>query len=63
MDVSPNVLRKETAAVLKEADTWLTTVRPNSGVATEERIALVTTLLLTKAQCLNTLALLNEKKK
>lgn len=55
MNVSPNVLRKETVATLKEADMLLD---PDITKDTGTRA----TLLLAKAQCLQTLVLLNEKR-
>jgi hypothetical protein len=54
MNVSPNELRKETVATLRLADEGL----KSSNLTDEVRA----TLLLTKAQCLNTLTLLNEKR-
>jgi hypothetical protein len=54
MDVSPNVLRKETVQTLKRVENGLSTISDDSIMAT---------LLLAKAQCLNTLVLLQEKKK
>lgn len=55
MEVSPNALRKETVATLKEVNSVLELVGQNL----EKRIP----LLLAKAQCLNTLTLLNEQEK
>lgn len=52
MEVSPNALRKETVQTLKKVNDDLET-RP-----TQEVRAM---LLLAKAQCLNTLVLLNEQ--
>lgn len=59
MDISPNTLRQETLSTLKLADGGL----KSSNLSDETRAA----LLLTKAQCLNTLVMLqgqdNKKKR
>jgi hypothetical protein len=52
MEVSPNVLRKETVATLKEVDQLLE-LYGNMGPAVRAP------LLLAKAQCLNTLTMLS----
>lgn len=53
MNVSPDALRKETVAVYKQA---------HEGLQRTNDDAIAAALLLTKAQCLNTLVLLNEKR-
>lgn len=56
MDVSPNTLRKETVAVFKQVNDDLDLkLTPTPEVRA--------TLLLAKAQCLNTLTLLSEQGK
>lgn len=62
MDVSPNALRKETVATLKEVNKGITTVEQDSGLTVLQKESFKATLLLAKAQCLNTLTLLNEKR-
>lgn len=53
MDVSPNALRKETAQTLKSIESLM-----NPALDVRERAM----LLLAKAQCLQTLTLLNEQR-
>jgi hypothetical protein len=53
MEVSPNVLRKETVAVLNEVNEALELDRPQDRA----------TLLLAKSQCINTLTLLTKVEK
>lgn len=55
MNVSPNALRKETVETLKNVDRALK-ITPEGSVNWP-------TLLSAKAQCLNTLVLLNEPKR
>jgi hypothetical protein len=55
MEVSPNALRKETIATLKEVNLAL---ELTSNLGPE----VTASLLLAKTQCLNTLVLLNEKR-
>lgn len=52
MDVSPNALRKETAALFRQINEEL-----EEGAPKEQYIQ----LLLAKSQCLQTLTLLNEQ--
>lgn len=54
MNVSPNELRKETVKTLREVE--------DSIEETPARSTVMATLLLAKAQCLQTLVLLNEKR-
>jgi hypothetical protein len=56
MDVSPNELRKQTAATLKEVDDIL-------RGPTQYAVGIRAPLLLAKAQCLNTLTLLRAEQK
>lgn len=53
MDISPKVLRKETVKTLKEVEEDLTRLSPLKPPPLE-----TATLLLAKAQCLNTLTIL-----
>ena len=55
MDVSPNVLRKETVATLKEIEELIERVDHDSYLVRSN-------LLLAKSQCVHTLVLLNEKR-
>lgn len=54
MEVSPNVLRRETVAVLKDV---------NEDLMRDQRPEVRATLLHAKATCLNTLVLLREERK
>lgn len=54
MNVSPNELRKETVKTLKEIEDLHERMKDSHLITSQ--------LLLAKAQCLNTLTLLNEKK-
>lgn len=60
MDVSPNTLRKETVQLYKQIQAELDGFNDTRRSLVEDRLA---PLLLAKAQCLNTLALLNEQGK
>lgn len=54
MNVSPNELRKETVATLKEVNELIERTHDSNLIQSN--------LLLAKTQCLNTLVLLNEKR-
>lgn len=61
MNVSPNALRKETVETLKEVDKTIDMAKRNVAPG-PVRPEVIGPLLLAKAQCLNTLTLLNEKR-
>lgn len=71
MDVSPNALRKSNAEVLRQIEKAEINIRafasahgvPSESVRDNNGNWVIVPLLLAKAQCLNTLALLQEKKK
>lgn len=71
MDVSANVLRKETIATLKSIEAVIEAIEQEQGKSyscTPEELkdhqgnSVLAPLLLGKAQCLNTLVLLRENK-
>lgn len=71
MDISPNILRRETVTTLTRIDNQIKemTVRaagmgiPVESMQDHNGSFVLTPLLLAKAQCLNTLVLLNQKDK
>jgi hypothetical protein len=60
MDVSPNALRKETVATLKRVESTIASLELEHGANVS--VILMAPLLLARAQCLNTLAMLNERR-
>lgn len=60
MEVSPNALRKETVQLLRQIQEQIDRLHEERRSLAEERMV---PLLLAKAQCLNTLTLLNEQGK
>lgn len=62
MNVSPNELRKETVRTLKEVNSGIESIKQDLGLTGIQSTTFMCSLLLAKAQCLNTLVLLNEKR-
>lgn len=62
MNVSPNELRKETAQTLKTVEEVIRELEIEPTTVDEHGNSSLAPLLLAKAQCLNTLTLLNEKR-
>lgn len=68
MDISPNALRRDTVQTLREIDEVLSSIRQEAEAMDKEPTELLdqnnnwvmTAPLLAKAQCLQTLTLLNE---
>ena len=71
MNVSPNELRKQTVTTLKQVDDTLESILEAATLAgidpakyvDQRGTYILPPLLLAKAQCLNTLVLLNEPRK
>lgn len=70
MNVSPNELRRQTVQVLNQIDKQIKVIETEAAVRNVSPATLrdergnyvISPLLLAKAQCLNTLALINDKR-
>lgn len=58
MEVSPNVLRKETVQLLKKVNEKIEVVMLDDGLTVLKQTELLVSLYQAKSQCLNTLVLL-----